>query len=93
MGVEVHEGYEFNNPDSGTIKTIAANKGVVLACGGFAGDVNFRISQDPRLSEDYKSTNLTEAPFYAARVWPKVHHTMGGVTYEHILYGVPADGP
>lgn len=22
---------------------------------------------------------LTEPPFYAARVWPKVHHTMGGV--------------
>ena len=22
---------------------------------------------------------LTEGPFYAARVWPKVHHTMGGV--------------
>jgi flavocytochrome c len=35
---------------------------------------------------------LTEAPFYAARVWPKVHHTMGGVEINSKAEVIDLDG-
>jgi len=57
VGIEVRQGYEFGKPDSGTIKTVQALKGVVLACGGFSADLHFRVAQDPRLTGDYQSTN------------------------------------
>lgn len=56
-GVEVREGYAFPQQDSGTTRFIRANKAVVLATGGFGADVAFRTLQDPRLTEDYQTTN------------------------------------
>nr|WP_294508529.1 flavocytochrome c [uncultured Rhodopila sp.] len=35
---------------------------------------------------------LTTAPFYAARVWPKVHHTMGGVEINGQAEVIDLDG-
>ncbi len=35
---------------------------------------------------------LTDAPFYAARVWPKVHHTMGGVEINGNAEVIDLDG-
>ena len=35
---------------------------------------------------------LAEAPFYAARVWPKVHHTMGGVEINDKAQVIDLDG-
>jgi flavocytochrome c len=56
-GVEVHQGYDFGQPGSGMVKTVAVRKGVVLASGGFSADLHFRVVQDPRLTSEYKSTN------------------------------------
>ena len=56
-GVEVREGYVFPKANSGKIKTIKAKKAVVLAYGGFAQDVAFRMTQDPKLTAMFESTN------------------------------------
>ena len=46
-GIEIREGYVFPKTGSGKLKTIKANKAVVLATGGFGEDVGFRKIQDP----------------------------------------------
>lgn len=56
-GVRVRENYSFGKPESGTPKTIAVNRGIVLAFGGFGADVNFRKMQDPKLGEAFQTTN------------------------------------
>jgi flavocytochrome c len=56
-GIEVREGYVYGQPDSGTIKTIRAMKSVILASGGFSGDIRFRLTQDPELTDKFKTTN------------------------------------
>ncbi len=56
-GVAVREGYQFPDLSSGVRKFIKAKKGVVLATGGFASDVEFRSIHDPRLTENVDSTN------------------------------------
>jgi flavocytochrome c len=56
-GVAVREGYQFPDQSSGVRKFIKAKKGVVLATGGFASDVEFRSIHDPRLAENVDSTN------------------------------------
>jgi flavocytochrome c len=35
---------------------------------------------------------LAQAPFYAARVWPKIHHTMGGVEINERAEVIDLDG-
>jgi flavocytochrome c len=57
VGIEALVGYEFGKPGSGTLKAIRAAKGVVLASGGFGADVRFRMTQDPELTTDFKTTN------------------------------------
>jgi flavocytochrome c len=57
VGIEVLEGYEFGQPGSGNVKTIQAVKGVILASGGFSGDIRFRQTQDPELTDSFKTTN------------------------------------
>lgn len=66
-GVQVREGYVFPKADSGKIKNIKANKAVVLATGGFGGDVAFRTLQDPRLTADFPTTNQPGATSEALR--------------------------
>ena len=56
-GIEVREGYKYGEPDSGKIRTIRALKSVVLASGGFSGDIRFRTTQDPELTDKFKTTN------------------------------------
>lgn len=56
-GVEVRRDYLFPNRGSGRLCRIRARRGVVLACGGFGRDIAFRMTQDPRLSEEIDSTN------------------------------------
>jgi len=57
VGIEVRKGYEFGKPESGTLRTIRALKGVVLASGGFSGDIRFRTTQAPELTDSFKTTN------------------------------------
>lgn len=56
-GVEIREGYQFPNADSGTPKTIRARKAVVLATGGFGADIPFRTIHDARLTDLLDTTN------------------------------------
>jgi flavocytochrome c len=56
-GVRVRDGYTYPDENSGVPKAIRARKAVILATGGFANDIDFRTSQDPRLTDKIKSTN------------------------------------
>ena len=56
-GVEIREGYAFNDPESGNSKFVRANRAVVLAAGGYGADKAFRSVQDPRLTENVDTTN------------------------------------
>lgn len=49
VGVEVKNGSKTKN--------VKANKGVVLAAGGFAGDVDYRTKHVPSLGAGYNTTN------------------------------------
>lgn len=57
IGLTVSNNYIFPALDSGTIQNIKARKAVILACGGFCQDVAFRMTQDPRLTGDFETTN------------------------------------
>ncbi len=57
IGLEVLGGYKFGNESSGKTKFIKAHKGVVMASGGFAADAAYRSTQDPRLTEEIRTTN------------------------------------
>ncbi len=57
VGLKVREGYRFPNQKSGKVKYLKANKGVVMATGGFSNDVPFRLTQDPKLIAKVDSTN------------------------------------
>ncbi len=56
-GVKIREGYSFPKSDSGKVKYIKAQKGVVMATGGFGVDTDFTQVQDPRLTKSVGSTN------------------------------------
>ncbi len=66
-GVQIREKYIFPKKDSGKLKTIKANKAVIMATGGFGADVNFRTIQDPRLTADVDTTNQPGATSDALR--------------------------
>ncbi|MDN5376187.1 MAG: hypothetical protein PWQ39_1227 [Thermacetogenium sp.] len=57
IGVEVRDGYRFGDEESGTPLFIKASKAVVLAAGGFARDIQMRTIHDPRLTDEFESTN------------------------------------
>ena len=66
VGLQVREGYRFPKADSGKVKFIAAKKGVVLCYGGFSADVKFRSMHDPKLTEQFSTTNQ---PGATAELW------------------------
>lgn len=57
VGVKGRKNYRFDKPESGTPVTIGATQGVVIAVGGFSQNVKMRMSQDPRLTAQFGSTN------------------------------------
>lgn len=65
VGIVVRENYKFDSNlysddlenTSGETKVYKANKGVILAAGGFCRDKIFRKLQDPRIPDDVDSTN------------------------------------
>ena len=66
-GVRVRAGYAYPDANSGAPKTIRARKAVVLSTGGFANDIDFRTSQDPRLTREISSTNKNSTTGEALR--------------------------
>ena len=57
LGVKARTGYRFGRENSGKTVYIRATKGVLLASGGFAQNVQMRTSHDPRLTAEFTSTN------------------------------------
>lgn len=57
VGVQANEKTKGNDPTSGQPTYIKANKGVVLASGGFGKDVAWRAQHDPHLDETVDCTN------------------------------------
>ncbi|MBO1271818.1 flavocytochrome c [Shewanella sp. 4t3-1-2LB] len=57
VGLEVIPNYRQGKEDASNTKFIKANKGVVMAAGGFAADVLYRTTQDPRLTAELDTTN------------------------------------
>ncbi|QIZ78683.1 flavocytochrome c [Ferrimonas lipolytica] len=51
IGVRVREKYRFGKSESGKVKHIRANKGVVLSGGGFTGDQRYVTLQEPTLQD------------------------------------------
>jgi flavocytochrome c len=66
-GVVIHEKFKHPDMDSGTPKSIKANKAVILATGGFGNDLAFRRIQDPRLDSSVDTTNHPGATAEAMR--------------------------
>lgn len=57
VGMEVLKGYKFPDEKSGKTAFIKARKAVVLSSGGFSQDAKLRQIQDPRLTDQFGSTN------------------------------------
>lgn len=55
-GVEAITDYQFGK-ENGSVKTIKAKDGVILAFGGFSADKKYRKLVDPKLLETFKTTN------------------------------------
>lgn len=66
VGLQVREGWQFPNKDSGVTKTIRVKKGIVLCYGGFAADVRYRTMLDPKLT---KAMDTTNQPGATAELW------------------------
>jgi flavocytochrome c len=56
-GVQVRSQYVFPDEDSGRTENIRARRAVILATGGFANDLGFRMLQQPALDDSLTSTN------------------------------------
>lgn len=84
-GVVVRDGYDYRDPSKGKDIYIKAKKGVILASGGFGSDVDFRRSQDPRLTEKIGTTNK---PFATSEVIKQAINTGAmPVQLSHIQLG------
>ena len=67
MGARVTDGHDFSDPSKGVVKFIKADRAIILAAGGFANDIPFRMTQDPRLTPDIDSTNKSSTTAEALR--------------------------
>lgn len=61
IGVRVNDDFSMTSPPSASLREIYARKGVVIASGGFAADVNFRTEFDQKLTHDVLTTNKRSA--------------------------------
>ncbi|MBA4347661.1 MAG: flavocytochrome c [Clostridiales bacterium] len=69
VGMRILRGYDYLHPEAGEKVRLYANRGIVLATGGFGADVAFRQAQDPRLDENLDTTNK---PFATAEALQEV---------------------
>ncbi|QPG59897.2 flavocytochrome c [Shewanella eurypsychrophilus] len=61
LGIQVRKDYHFGHEDSGTLINIKAEKGVLIATGGFGANVAFRQALDPTLGNEVGCTNARGA--------------------------------
>lgn len=84
-GVVVRDDYSYKDHERGKEIYIKAEKGVILATGGFGADINFRMVQDPRLTEKIDTTNK---PFTTAEVIKQaINAGAAPVQLSHIQLG------
>ncbi|GLP95460.1 flavocytochrome c [Paraferrimonas sedimenticola] len=60
-GIKVRRGYYFGKEDGGNLEHIKVGKGVIVATGGFAQNINLRMAQDPTLTSEVGCTNAKGA--------------------------------
>ncbi len=72
-GVRVGCGHDPSGGIRENTKNIRALRGVVIATGGFGGDVGFRMRQNPRLDETVSSTNHKGATAEGLIAGLKIH--------------------
>ncbi len=70
-GIRVIAGYDYKDQTVGEEKIIRVQRGIVLATGGFGGDVAFRQKQDARLDATIQTTNK---PFATAEAMQEAFH-------------------
>ncbi|MBO1270986.1 flavocytochrome c [Shewanella sp. 4t3-1-2LB] len=61
IGIRIRYPYYFEDENSGKLLHIRASKGVLMATGGFAQNVNLRMAQDPTLTAEVGCTNAKGA--------------------------------
>ncbi|MEC4727413.1 flavocytochrome c [Shewanella sp. D64] len=61
LGIKVRKNYQTDHEDSGTLINVRAEKGVLIATGGFAANVAFRQALDPTLGDEVGHTNARGA--------------------------------
>ncbi len=61
LGIKVRKGYHTDHQDSGQLINVRAEKGVLIATGGFAANVAFRQALDPTLGNEVGHTNARGA--------------------------------
>ena len=61
VGVKLQSGFSLKKGGQGETYQVLADRGVVMATGGFGADVDFRSVQDPRLGENVDTTNKPSA--------------------------------
>ncbi|WP_035387168.1 flavocytochrome c [Ferrimonas senticii] len=81
VGIRVLDRHEWQRPGSGVEKRIQAKKGLIIATGGYAADVQFRLLQDPRLDASVGHTNQPGASAQGLKEMLRV----GGVG-RHLSY-------
>lgn len=57
IGAQVRVNYRHPDPASGSLVNIRTTKGCIIASGGFSNDVALRQIHDPRLTDQFTSTN------------------------------------
>jgi flavocytochrome c len=61
VGAKMLMGHYFGRDVEGTPVNVRSKRGVLIATGGFARNVNLRMAQDPTLTEEVPSTNPASA--------------------------------
>lgn len=61
IGVQIRKGYHFGHEDSGEIINVKAQRGVIIATGGFGYNIALRQAQDPTLTAEVGCTNAKGA--------------------------------
>ena len=61
LGIKIRKGYHTGHEGSGKLINVKAEKGVLIATGGFAANVAFRQALDPTLGDEVGHTNARGA--------------------------------
>lgn len=61
VGVKMRENYHFGEDQPGKVLNIRTKRGVIMATGGFAQNIDFRMAQDPTLTSEVGCTNAPGA--------------------------------